>query len=59
MSKNGNTPPLFKILFFLKYLDLFKTDFFFCAVQIKDSCIVDIKLEILLAFLTFDLRLRS
>ena len=32
MSKNGNTPPLFKILFFLKYLDLFKTDFFFFAL---------------------------
>ena len=43
MSKNGkcNASPLFKILF-LKYLDLFKTDFF-CTVQIKDSCIVHIE----------------
>ena len=42
MSNNGNISPLFKILFFKKYLDLFKTGFF-CTVQIKDSCIVDIE----------------
>ena len=28
VSKNGNTLPLFKILFFYKHLDLFKTTFF-------------------------------
>ena len=42
MSKNGNTSPLFKILFLKKYLDLFKTDFF-CTVQIKDSGIVGLE----------------
>ena len=40
MSKNDNTSPLFKILFFKNYSDLSKTDCF-CIVQIKDSCIVD------------------
>ena len=41
MSKNGNTSPFLKVFFF-KHLDLFKTDFF-CTVQNKDSCIVDIE----------------
>ena len=40
MSKNGNSSPLFKILFF-KSIWIYLTDFF--AVQIKDSCIVDIE----------------
>ena len=39
MSKNGDTSPTFKILFFKKHLDLFKTDFF-STVQIKDFEIV-------------------
>ena len=58
MSKNGNTWPLFKILFFKNiwiYLRFLRT------VDMKDSCIVDIENteEILLVFLTFDLRLRT
>ena len=59
MSKNGNTSPRFKISFFKKYLDLLKTDFF-CTVEIKDSCIVNIENRgFYLLFLTFDLRLRT
>ena len=38
MSKNSNTSPLFKILFFSNIWI-----YFFCTVQIKDSCIVDIE----------------
>ena len=37
ISKNGNTPPLFKILFFLKYLDLFKTDLFFFFLRCSNQ----------------------
>ena len=44
ISKNGNTSPIFNILFFNISQDLFKNDFFLvCIVLIKDSCIVDIE----------------
>ena len=42
MSKNGNTSPFFKILFF-KNIWIYLRLIFFRTVQIKDSCIVDIK----------------
>ena len=42
MSKNYNTSPLFTIFFLiLGFIQL--RLIFFCTVQIKDSCIVDIK----------------
>ena len=40
MSINGNTSPIFKILFF-KNIWIYLRLIFFCSVQIKDSCIVD------------------
>ena len=43
MSKNGNTSPLFKILTFKNIWIYSRLIFFFCTVQIKDSCIVDIE----------------
>ena len=42
MPENGNTSPLFKILFFKNICIYFRL-IFFCNVQIKDSSIVDIE----------------
>ena len=42
MSKDGNTSPFFTILF-LKNIWIYLRLIFFRTVQIKDSCIVDIK----------------
>ena len=60
MSKNGKTSPHF-IFIFEHCLDLFRTDFYALFKSKIASCIVDIENheEILLALLTFDLRLRT
>ena len=59
MSKNGSTSPLLKCCFF-KNIWIYLRLNFFCNVQIKDSCIVDLEnRRFRLAFLTFDLRLRT